>query len=74
MEIEAEDSGTLAQLIASEGDDIAVGEAIAFIQGEGEEVPEGEEGAAEGEGEAGTEAAAEGGGEQPSEGGGEGEE
>jgi pyruvate dehydrogenase E2 component (dihydrolipoamide acetyltransferase) len=40
MEIEAEDSGTLAQLIAGEGEEVAVGEAIAFIQGEGEEVPE----------------------------------
>jgi len=40
LEIEAEDSGTLAQLMAEEGQDIPVGEAIAFIQGEGEEVPE----------------------------------
>jgi pyruvate dehydrogenase E2 component (dihydrolipoamide acetyltransferase) len=44
MEIEAEDSGTLAQFIAGEGDDVPVGEAIAFIQGEGEEVPEQPEG------------------------------
>jgi len=44
MEIEAEDSGTLAQIIASEGDDIPVGGAIAFIQGEGEDVPERQEG------------------------------
>src|SRR5215212_2333594 len=49
MEIEAEDSGTLAQFIAGEGDDVPVGEAIAFIQGEGEEVPERDGGAAEGE-------------------------
>jgi pyruvate dehydrogenase E2 component (dihydrolipoamide acetyltransferase) len=40
LELEAEDSGTLAQLIADEGQDIPVGEAIAFVQGEGEEVPE----------------------------------
>jgi len=40
LELEAENSGTLAQLIADEGQDIPVGEAIAFIQGEGEEVPE----------------------------------
>jgi pyruvate dehydrogenase E2 component (dihydrolipoamide acetyltransferase) len=53
LELEAEDSGTLAQLIASEGQDIPVGEAIAFIAGEGEEVPERGDGAAqEAEGEA----------------------
>jgi pyruvate dehydrogenase E2 component (dihydrolipoamide acetyltransferase) len=40
LELEAEDSGTLAQLIADEGQDIPVGEAIAFIAGEGEDVPE----------------------------------
>jgi pyruvate dehydrogenase E2 component (dihydrolipoamide acetyltransferase) len=40
MELEAEDSGTLAQLIAEEGQEVPVGGAIAFIQGEGEEVPE----------------------------------
>ena len=40
LELEAEDAGKLAQLIADEGQDIPVGEAIAFIQGEGEEVPE----------------------------------
>src|SRR5215210_4698013 len=56
MEIEAEDSGTLAQFIAGEGDDVPVGEAIAFIQGEGEEVPERDGGAAEGGGEAEEEA------------------
>ena len=39
LELEAEDSGTLAQLIAERGRGIAVGEAIAFIAGEGEEVP-----------------------------------
>jgi len=58
LELEAEDSGTLAQLIADEGQEIPVGEAIAFIAGEGEEVPErdgkaeaqAEEGAAEEEG------------------------
>src|SRR5215204_3320891 len=52
MEIEAEDSGTLAQFIAGEGDDVPVGKAIAFIQGEGEEVPECDGSAAEGGGEA----------------------
>jgi pyruvate dehydrogenase E2 component (dihydrolipoamide acetyltransferase) len=40
MELEAEDSGTLAQIRAQEGQDVPVGEAIAFIQAEGEEVPE----------------------------------
>ncbi|WP_273842044.1 dihydrolipoamide acetyltransferase family protein [Rubrobacter calidifluminis] len=40
MELEAEDSGTLAELYAEEGQDVPVGEAIAFIAGEGEEVPE----------------------------------
>jgi pyruvate dehydrogenase E2 component (dihydrolipoamide acetyltransferase) len=40
LELEAENAGTLAQLIASEGQDIPVGDAIAFIAGEGEEVPE----------------------------------
>src|SRR5215204_1709967 len=63
MEIEAEDSGTLAQFIAGEGDDVPVGEAIAFIQGEGEEVPERDGGAAEGGGEAEEEAEEGGGGE-----------
>jgi pyruvate dehydrogenase E2 component (dihydrolipoamide acetyltransferase) len=62
LELEAEDSGTLAQLIASEGDEVPVGGAIAFIAGEGEEVPErggeaeasgGAEAEAGGEGEAG---------------------
>ncbi len=57
MELEAEDAGTLAQLIASEGDDVPVGGAIAFIAGEGEEVPERGGGEA-----AGGEAEAEGGG------------
>src|SRR3712207_3250657 len=47
LELEAENSGTLAQLIASEGQDIPVGEAIAFIAGEGEEVPERGDGAAQ---------------------------
>jgi pyruvate dehydrogenase E2 component (dihydrolipoamide acetyltransferase) len=47
LELEAEDSGTLAQLIADEGQDIPVGEAIAFIAGEGEEVPERAAGGAE---------------------------
>jgi pyruvate dehydrogenase E2 component (dihydrolipoamide acetyltransferase) len=66
LELEAEDSGTLAQLIADEGQDIPVGEAIAFIAGEGEEVPEraaggGAEEAEEesGEGEAQTQTATE---------------
>jgi pyruvate dehydrogenase E2 component (dihydrolipoamide acetyltransferase) len=49
LELEAEDSGTLAQLIADEGQDIPVGEAIAFIAGEGEEVPERAAGGAEAE-------------------------
>ncbi len=40
MEIEAEDSGTLAQILAEADESVAVGGAIAFIQGEGEEVPE----------------------------------
>src|SRR4028118_712587 len=62
LELEAEDAGTLAQLIASEGDEVPVGGAIAFIAGEGEEVPErgggaeasgGAEAEAGGEGEAG---------------------
>jgi pyruvate dehydrogenase E2 component (dihydrolipoamide acetyltransferase) len=49
MELEAEDEGTLAQLIADEGQEIPVGEAIAFIAGEGEEVPERSEGGGEAE-------------------------
>src|SRR4028118_2396354 len=62
LELEAEDAGTLAQLIASEGDEVPVGGAIAFIAGEGEEVPErgggaeasgGAEAEAGGDGEAG---------------------
>ncbi len=54
LELEAEDSGTLAQLIASEGDEVPVGGAIAFIAGEGEEVPErGGESESGGEAEAG---------------------
>src|ERR687894_597311 len=57
LELEAEDSGTLAQLIASEGDEVPVGGAIAFIAGEGEEVPE-----RGGEAEAGGGAEAEAGG------------
>ena len=40
MEIEAEDSGTVAQILAEADESVAVGGAIAFIQGEGEEVPE----------------------------------
>src|SRR3712207_8274481 len=56
LELEAEDAGTLAQLIADEGQDIPVGEAIAFIQGEGEEVPE-RDGKAEAQAEEGAEAA-----------------
>src|SRR5215210_8777094 len=55
MELEAEDAGTLAQLIADEGQDVPVGDAIAFIQGEGEEVPERSEGGAEEEAEEGGE-------------------
>jgi pyruvate dehydrogenase E2 component (dihydrolipoamide acetyltransferase) len=59
MELEAEDAGTLAQLIADEGQEVPVGGAIAFIQGEGEEVPERSEG---GGGEAEEEGGDEGGG------------
>ncbi|MBA3390576.1 MAG: 2-oxo acid dehydrogenase subunit E2 [Rubrobacter sp.] len=55
MEIEAEDSGTLAQIIAQEGDDIPIGGAIAFIQGEGEEVPESDSGGEEAKAEEGGE-------------------
>jgi pyruvate dehydrogenase E2 component (dihydrolipoamide acetyltransferase) len=64
LELEAEDSGTLAQLIASEGEEVPVGGAIAFIAGEGEEVPElgGEAGASGGaEAEAGGDSEAGGG-------------
>src|SRR5918994_2184841 len=53
MELEAEDEGTLAQLIADEGQEVPVGEAIAFIAGEGEEVPERSEGGGEEEAEEG---------------------
>ncbi len=63
MELEAEDAGTLAQLIADEGQEIPVGGAIAFIQGEGEEVPERSEGGGEAEEEA-EEGGDEGGGAQ----------
>ena len=53
MEIEAEDAGTLAQILAEADASVPVGEAIAFIQGEGEEVPERQEsGGAEEEAEA----------------------
>jgi pyruvate dehydrogenase E2 component (dihydrolipoamide acetyltransferase) len=64
LELEAEDSGTLAQLIASEGDEVPVGGAIAFIAGEGEEVPE-----RGGEAEAGGGAEAEAGGDSEAGGG-----
>ena len=40
LEIEAQDEGTLTQLLAARARTVPVGEAIAFIQGEGEEVPE----------------------------------
>lgn len=53
LELEAEDSGTLAQLRAGEGDSIPVGGAIAFIAGEGEEVPEASSGGGEAEAEEG---------------------
>jgi pyruvate dehydrogenase E2 component (dihydrolipoamide acetyltransferase) len=59
MEIEAENSGTLHEIIAQEGQDVPVGEAIAVILGEGEEPPE-RDGSAGAEGE--EEAEAEGGG------------
>jgi pyruvate dehydrogenase E2 component (dihydrolipoamide acetyltransferase) len=55
MELEAEDEGTLAQLIADEGQEVPVGDAIAFIQGEGEEVPERSAGGGEEEAEEGGE-------------------
>ena len=53
LEIEAEDSGTLAQLMVGEGEDVPVGQAIAFIAGEGEEVPEGSGGGSQAEAEEG---------------------
>jgi pyruvate dehydrogenase E2 component (dihydrolipoamide acetyltransferase) len=60
MEIEAEDSGTLHQFMAEAGQDVPVGEAIAFILGEGEEPPEdGAAGGAEEEEEAEEEEAEE---------------
>ena len=63
LELEAEDSGTLAQLIASEGDEVPVGGAIAFIAGEGEDVPErGGESESGGEAEAEEEEGGDGGG------------
>jgi pyruvate dehydrogenase E2 component (dihydrolipoamide acetyltransferase) len=40
LEMEAEASGKLAEIIAGEGESVPVGRPIAFIQGEGEEVPE----------------------------------
>ena len=55
MELEAEDSGTLHEIIAQEGQDVPVGEAIAVILGEGEEPPE-RDGAAEVEAEEEAEA------------------
>ncbi len=55
LELEAEDAGTLAQLIASEGQEVPVGGAIAFIAGEGEEVPQ-RNGGAQAEAEEGGEA------------------
>src|ERR1019366_1026778 len=39
MELTAEDAGTLQEIIASEGDAVPVGEAIAVIVGDGEEAP-----------------------------------
>lgn len=51
LELEAENSGTLHELYASEGQDIPIGEAIAVILAEGEEPParrESEQQAAEG--------------------------
>ena len=53
LEIEAEAAGTLAQLMVGEGEDVPVGEAIAFIAGEGEEVPGGSGGDQEAEAEGG---------------------
>ena len=58
LELEAEDSGTLSELYASEGQSIPVGDAIAVILGEGEEAPAREEsggGEAEAEAEEGGE-------------------
>ena len=54
MEIEAEDSGTLHEIIVQEGQDVPVGEAIAVILGEGEEPPD-RDGEEEAEEEAETE-------------------
>ncbi|HEY5431288.1 MAG TPA: dihydrolipoamide acetyltransferase family protein [Solirubrobacteraceae bacterium] len=39
MELTAEDAGILQEIIASEGDDVPVGEAIAVIVGKGEQAP-----------------------------------
>src|ERR671916_507652 len=55
----AMEEGTLLKWLKSEGQDVPVGEAIAFIQGEGEEVPE-RNGSASGEAEQ-TEGGGEGG-------------
>ncbi|CAN5803429.1 pyruvate dehydrogenase complex dihydrolipoamide acetyltransferase [soil metagenome] len=74
MEIEAEDAGTLAQILAEADEAVAVGDAIAFIQGEGEEVPdraagggaaaEAEEGGEDGDGAQATATETEEGGEE----------
>src|SRR5215208_6764978 len=61
MEIEAENSGTLHEFIAEEGQDVPVGEAIAVILGEGEEPPESDGGAEAEDAEATEEESASGG-------------
>jgi len=61
MEIEAEDSGTLHEIIVKEGQDVPVGEAIAVILGEGEEPPESDGGAEAEDAEATEEESASGG-------------
>src|SRR5262249_51440461 len=40
VEIEAPAAGTLAGVTASEGDDVPVGQVIAYVLGEGEQLPE----------------------------------
>src|SRR5438067_5448024 len=40
VEIEAPAAGTLAGVTASEGEDVAVGQVIAYVLGDGEQLPE----------------------------------
>ena len=58
LEIEAEAAGTLAQLMVGEGEDVPVGEAIAFIAGEGEEAPSSSGGGQEAQAEGGEDSGA----------------